>query len=182
MKKAGILLADGFEEVEAITPADFLNRAGVSVVTIGIGGNEIKGSHGITIKTDTTIGRFSQDLDCIIIPGGMPGAKNVAASAEALKLVNKTFKDGKLVAAICAAPAVVLTKTDIIKNKKVTSFPGYEKNFPDSTYLEDRVVVDGNLITSRGAGTAAEFALKIIENLVSGEKADKIKSATLQKP
>jgi protein deglycase len=182
MKKAGIILAEGFEEVEAVTPADFLNRAGVKVILIGIGGTEIEGSHGIRIRTDAEIADFSEELDAIVIPGGMPGAKNVSLSKEALELIKSMHRKGGLVAAICAAPAVVLTKTNIINGKKLTSFPGYEKNFTHSTYSEDRVVVDGNLITSRGAGTAAEFALAVIEYLVSREEADKIHAATLQKP
>jgi 4-methyl-5(b-hydroxyethyl)-thiazole monophosphate biosynthesis len=177
-----LLLAEGFEEVEAVTPADFLRRAGVDIQLVGIGGRGIKGSHGIVFQTDKTIEEIDEsDLEGIILPGGMPGAENIAASNKALSLIKKLYDKGKTVAAICAAPAVALQKTGILEGKTVTCYPGYEKQLEGCTFTEDRVVVDGNLVTSRGPGTAAEFAEALIEILVGPESAQDIHQRTLQK-
>ncbi|RKX73358.1 MAG: DJ-1 family protein [Spirochaetes bacterium] len=182
MKKVAVLLADGFEEVEALTPVDFLRRAGIEVITAGIGGREIKGGHDIKVIADVEIDRLKTDeLDGVIIPGGNPGAKNVGASKEALKLVRDIEKEGKLIAAICAAPALVLAPAGVLSGKKATCYPGYEGEFKDTSFSDDRVVVDGNLITSRGPGTAAEFSIEIIRYLVGDEKADEVHKRTLQK-
>jgi 4-methyl-5(b-hydroxyethyl)-thiazole monophosphate biosynthesis len=166
--------------VEAITPADFLDRGGVKVILAGIGGKTIKGGHGITINADCELSAAPKEIDCLVIPGGSKGAENIAASGLAIELIKETYKKGKLVAAICAAPAVVLPKTGIIKGKKVTCFPGLEDKLEGATWLEDRVVTDGNLVTSRGAGTAAEFAIKLVELLAGKTTAEKIRTSTLQ--
>jgi 4-methyl-5(b-hydroxyethyl)-thiazole monophosphate biosynthesis len=179
MPKAIVILANGFEEVEAITPADFLQRAGVDVILVGIDGGSIRGSHGIIVEPNTSIESAPNDADCIIIPGGMPGSANIAASEAAIKLIRSRFESGKLVAAICAAPAIVLAKSGIIRGKRVTCYPGYEDKLVDSHWSEARVVVDGNIITSRAAGTAAEFSLAIVEYLVGRTTADKIANSVL---
>ena len=176
-----LLLADGFEEVEAITPADFLRRAGVDVRLVGIGGGVITGGHGIAVTADTTIDEMSETPEAVIIPGGMPGAENVAASKKALELIRNTFDAGRLVAAICAAPAVVLQKAGVLAGRKATCYPGFESRFQGCVFSADRVVVDGNLITSRGPGTAAEFAVKLVEALAGAEAASDIHRKTLQK-
>jgi 4-methyl-5(b-hydroxyethyl)-thiazole monophosphate biosynthesis len=177
-----LLLAEGFEEVEAITPADFLRRANVDLEIVGIGGRIVRGSHGIAIEADKTINEVSEhDLDGVILPGGMPGAENIAASDQALSLVKRVFEQGKPVAAICAAPAVALHKTGILKGKRVTCYPGYESRLEGCLFSEERVVVDGNLITSRGPGTAAEFSEKLIEILVDEKSAQDVHVKTLQK-
>ncbi len=176
-----LLLADGFEEVEAITPADFLRRAGVEVRLVGIGGSVVTGGHGIAVTADTTIDEISEIPDGIIVPGGMPGAENVAASEKALELIRNTFDAGKLVAAICAAPAVVLQKAGVLTGRKVTCYPGFESRLDGCDFSAERVVIDGNLITSRGPGTAAEFAVKLVETLVGAEAASDIHRKTLQK-
>jgi 4-methyl-5(b-hydroxyethyl)-thiazole monophosphate biosynthesis len=177
-----LLLAEGFEEVEAVTPADFLRRAGVDVQLVGIGGRTIRGSHEIVFEVDKTIDEVDVgDIDGVILPGGMPGAENIAASGKALALVRKAYEQGKLVAAICAAPAVALQRTGILEGKRVTCYPGYESKLEGCTFVEDRVVVDGNLVTSRGPGTAAEFAEKLIEILVGEESARDVHVKTLQK-
>jgi 4-methyl-5(b-hydroxyethyl)-thiazole monophosphate biosynthesis len=108
MKKACVLLAEGFEEVEALTPVDFFRRAGIEVITAGIGGAEIKGSHGIEVRADVQLSASLKGFDCVVVPGGMPGSKNIAASDLACKLIVRSFESGALVAAICAAPVVVL--------------------------------------------------------------------------
>jgi len=181
MAKIALFLADGFEEVEAVTPADFLVRGGVEVITAGITAREVTGGHNISIMTDCLVADLPRDLDGVIIPGGMPGAENVAASDTAMTIIKDLFQKGKLVAAICAAPAVVLEKAGILVGKKATCYPGFEKQFTQCIFSEDRVVIDGNLVTSRGPGTAAEFAIALVEILAGKEKALAIHQGTLQK-
>ena len=129
---------------------------------------------------DLRLEDLQEQPDAVIVPGGMPGAANIASSDTALALIRSAFDRGRLVAAICAAPAVVLARTGILSGRRVTCFPGYEDRLEDCTFVEDRVVVDGNLVTSRGAGTAAEFAVKVIEILVSPEAAREVHERTLQ--
>lgn len=181
MKRIAVLFAEGFEEVEGLTQVDFLRRAGVEITVVGVTGTTVTGGHDVTIETDTTIDKVdSESLDGVVIPGGMPGAENVAASTHAQDLVKKLFKAGKLVAAICAAPAVVLEPLGVLEGKTATCYPGFEGRFQQAGFSEERVVKDGTVITSRGPGTAAEFAVALIEYLVDRKTADKIRSATLQ--
>jgi 4-methyl-5(b-hydroxyethyl)-thiazole monophosphate biosynthesis len=181
MVKAALLLAEGFEEVEAVTPADFLNRAGVEVLITGIGTKTVKGSHGITLLADYEISELPDDLDAVIIPGGLPGSENVANSSLAISLVQKLFKRGKIIAAICAAPAFVLEKAGVLKGKRATCYPGHEVRFTDALFSEKRVVVDGSIVTSRAPGTASEFAIKLVEILVGKEAAELVHQKSLQK-
>ena len=161
-----LLLAEGFEEVEAVTPADFLRRAGVDVQLVGIGGRTIRGSHEIVFEADKTIDEVDVgDIDGVILPGGMPGAENIAASGKALALVRKAYEQGKLVAAICAAPAVALQRTGILKGKRVTCYPGYETWLEGCIFAEDRVVVDGNLVTAAAWPGHPEWISKFLEVL-----------------
>ncbi|MBN2534970.1 MAG: DJ-1/PfpI family protein [Spirochaetales bacterium] len=180
MVKIALILAEGFEEVEAVTPADFLDRAGVKVFLTGVTGKTVKGAHGITIAADCTLEELPGDIDGVIIPGGMPGSANVASSSRAIALIKKINREGKLVAAICAAPAIVLEKAGVLEGKKATCFPGMENRLTNSTFSNERVVVDGNIITSRAPGTAAEFALTLVEILAGKEAAEKIYKDTLQ--
>jgi 4-methyl-5(b-hydroxyethyl)-thiazole monophosphate biosynthesis len=181
MKKIAVLLAHGFEEVEAATPIDFLRRAGVEVITAGVSGKTVDGAHGVPFTVDVLLKDVPADLDGVVIPGGMPGAENIAKSAGAVELVKKLSAEGKLVAAICAAPGVVLGPNGLLKGKRFTCYPGYEKEVSGAFFSEERVVVDGGLITSRGPGTAAEFALALIERLAGKQAADKVHKATLQR-
>lgn len=181
MKKVAIFLAEGFEEVEAVTPIDFLRRSCVDLIVTGVTGKTVTGAHGIKIECDVEISRLTGDLDGIIIPGGMPGAANVAADAKAMKIIKAALDDGALVGAICAAPAVVLGSGGLIEGRKYTCYPGFEESFTGSIFSKDRVVIDGNLITSRGPGTAAEFSEALIEYLCSAEAREKIHKGTLQK-
>jgi 4-methyl-5(b-hydroxyethyl)-thiazole monophosphate biosynthesis len=171
MKTACVLLADGFEEVEAITPIDYLRRAGIDVKILGVTGKTISGSHGIKVEADLGSEGFSKDYDCVVVPGGGRGADNIAASPAAVYLIKRHFATGKLVAAICAAPAVVLHGAcGILQGKNFTCFPGMEAKVSGASFSEERVVLDGNLITSRAAGTAGEFSEAIVRELL-GEKA-----------
>ena len=180
MKRVAVLFADGFEEVEAITPLDFLRRAGVDAVATGVTARDVVGAHDIRVNTDITIDELTPDLDGVVIPGGTRGAENIAASAEAIKLITRLLQDGKLVAAICAAPGLVLGARGLIGERRFTCYPGFQEHATSGAFSEDRVVVDGNLITSRGPGTAAEFAEAIIGYLVDQDQATQIHDATLQ--
>lgn len=181
MKKVVLFLAEGFEEVEAITPADFLRRSGVDLILAGVTGKSVTGAHGIKIECDVEVSQLTGDLDGVIIPGGMPGASNIAKDEKTLKIIAAALDSGALVGAICAAPAVVLGSNGLIEGKKFTCYPGFETAFSGSVFSEDRVVIDGNLITSRGPGTAAEFSEALIEYLYGKDQRDRIHRETLQK-
>jgi 4-methyl-5(b-hydroxyethyl)-thiazole monophosphate biosynthesis len=182
MKKACLLLAEGFEEVEAITPADFLRRAGIEVTIAGISGRKVKGSHGIVVETDASSEALAKDYDAIVLPGGQPGANNLAASPAVRDLLIRHSQKGKLIAAICASPAVVLHGScNLLQGKKFTGYPGTEVSVKGAHFVPDRVVIDGNYITSRGPGTAGEFAIAIIAALEGRQKADEVAQHALQK-
>jgi protein deglycase len=173
MKKALVILTNGVEEVEAISVIDLLRRAGIDVTTSSISGEQVTGSHNITIQADTEIDDIKGlDFDMVILPGG-PGTKNLRESDKVIKLVQKQHARGKYIAAICAAPTV-LNMAGILSGKSITSYPSEEKTFTDSSYFYKKVVVDGNIITSRAAGTALDFAIKLIEILSGKKKADEV--------
>lgn len=184
-KKAIILLAEGFEEVEAITPADYLRRAGIEVLVAAMGGNRsVKGSHGLSFQADTTLAELlrsqsASNWDLVVVPGGMPGAANIAASVSAGALLKEQYAAGRLVAAICAAPVVVLHPLGLIAGRRYTCFPGMEKGVTGAHWSSDPVVVDGNVITSRAAGTAGTWAIAIIEVLAGSESARRIAASLL---
>ena len=193
-KNVLVLLAEGFEEVEAVTPIDYLRRSGIKVTTAAIGKSfAVSGSHGIQLSADTSLdillkeGKLKAQLwDGVVLPGGLPGADNLAASKQTGAFLSEMAKAGKLISAICASPARVLSPLGLLKGKKFTCYPGEEEKVtsPSSAsygaqWKNDRVVVDGDLITSRSAGTAGEFASAIIERLVGKEEGEKIISKTL---
>ncbi len=164
-----VLLGEGFEEVEAITPVDVLRRSGAKVQTAGIGSLEVKGAHEITVRADCRVEEIDRAaLEMIVVPGGMGGVASINASKAALAAIENAWADGKYVAAICAGPTV-LAGLHISDGRKVTSYPGTGSQMGKVDYREDEVVVDGKLITSRGPGTALPFALKLAET-VCGEK------------
>ncbi len=186
-KKVILLLAEGFEDVEAVTPADYLRRAGAEVVVAAVGGTKtVKSSRGLSVLADTTLADLSAagrlqavHWDAVVIPGGMPGSANIAASLTALGLVKDVFASGRIVAAICAAPAVVLAPHGMLAGRRFTCFPGMEKGLGGAHWSAERVVTDGHLVTSRGAGTAGEWAVTIIEKLLGAEAARKVAEAVL---
>jgi len=179
-KKALVILADGFEEIEAITPIDILKRVGVEVIMAGLGGTSIKSTRGVTISADMELDKVAFVPDVIIFPGGMPGAENLANSPKVKDLIKSVDSEGKLIAAICASPAYVLAPTGVLDGKKATGYPGTEDKFPSSTKISSEDVVrDGNVITSRGPGTAASFAFMIANELVGSEKARKVAEGML---
>ena len=181
-RKVAVILANGFEEIETITPIDVLRRAGLDVLVIGLAQKTVSGAHGVRIDTDVTLDEYRDIPDAIVLPGGMPGAQNLKESKQVAELIKKVNAAKKLVGAICASPALVLTPTGVLDQKKATCYPGFEKNFaPSVIFTKDRVVIDGNVVTSRGPGTALEFALALVEKLEGKEKANSLKEALLVK-
>ncbi|MCX7026557.1 MAG: DJ-1/PfpI family protein [Spirochaetes bacterium] len=181
MKRACVLLADGCEEVEAVTIVDYLRRAGVEVVAAGVTGINVKGGHGILLGADELLSALvGESFDAVVVPGGMKGAAHIAASEAARALIQSQFSSGALVAAICAAPPVVLYQAcGILKGRRFTCYPGMEEEAAGASFCEGNVVVDGNLITSRGPGTAGEFALALVSTLVGEDAARKLAKGTL---
>ena len=178
--KALIILAEGFEEIEAITPVDILRRAGIDITIAGLKGTSIRGSRQITVIADKELEGTETDYDAVILPGGGHGAKNLAQSERVNTIIKTMNNNGKIIAAICASPAVVLAPAGILDNKFATCYPGEEENFSSyTTFKEENVVVDGNIITSRAPGTALEFSLTIVEKLISRNIKEKIATAIL---
>ena len=182
MSKVLVPLADGCEEIEAVTVIDILRRAGVEVVTAGLGENPVQCSRGTRIMADTSLDNaLAQSFDLIVLPGGMPGAEHLKNDRRILQLLQSMAKSGKYVAAICAAP-IALHAACLLENRKATSFPGFIDKLPGShTYSTEAVVIDGNIITSRGPGTAMDFALTLVELLCHRERRVKVEAA-LQRP
>lgn len=179
MKKVLVLLADGFEEIEALSVVDVLRRANVDCKICSIEEEYVRGTHNIIIKSDCNIKDINvEEYDGVVLPGGLPGADNL--KVECVKeLVVKMNDKKKIVAAICAAPET-LEYFNILENKKCTSYPGFIKNKDKVNYIEDEaVVVDDNIITSRGPATALVFALSILEKLGYLNEVEDIKEGML---
>lgn len=177
-----LLLADGFEEIEALTPVDILRRAGFKVVTYSINGDLcVCGAHNIMVDADDVIENINyDDVEAVILPGGMPGADNLENCREVQELLAYADQKGLLMCAICAAPKV-FGKFGYLNGKKATCFPGFEENLLGASATGDRVTVDGNIITSKGMGTAMDFALAILEYLKDKDTADKMAVSTMYK-
>ncbi|MDR0361891.1 MAG: DJ-1/PfpI family protein [Planctomycetota bacterium] len=174
-KKAAVLFTDGFEEVEAITPVDILRRAGVETVVAGVGTKEPTGAHGIRVHADVGVDDLAGDLDLLVLPGGMPGAKRLGASVAARALAELLAADGRLIGAICAAPVYTLAAWGFLAGRSATCYPGMESEFPkDVRFRPDPVVADGNFITSRGVGTALDFSLALVAALFGGNAANEM--------
>lgn len=178
MKKIACMLADGFEETEALATVDILRRAGFTVDLVSIEKEIVRGSHDIKVVSDRLIGEDLIDVDMIFLPGGLPGATNLMADQRVLEMIRQFDKKGKWIAAICAAPSV-LAAAGIIKGRKLTSYPvsAGDKTYDGADYLEDLVVIDGNLVTSRGVATVPVFAFTLV-NLLGGD-ASKLHKAML---
>lgn len=174
-----VIIPNGFEEIEAITPIDIFRRAGLKVQTFALESNPAQGAHGIDITCDQNISSLiAVDFDLLFLPGGLPGSHTLRDHKEAQNLIKEFAQEDKYIAAICAAP-IALLEAKILNGKTVTSHPSKEKDFSDCKYSQDRVVVDGKIITSRGAGTAIEFSLRILAELGFNDKAQTIKEAIL---
>jgi len=172
MKTVTVHLAEGFEETEAITIIDVLRRAGLNVITVSVSGQQtVVGSHKIPVVADAIFDKVDyKKVDVIILPGGMPGSKNLDAHAGLKEQIKEFHSEQKLLGAICAAP-LVFGHLNLLEGKKAVCYPGFEKELYGAETSTHAVAVDGNLVTSRGVGTALQFALKLTEILVGKEKA-----------
>jgi 4-methyl-5(b-hydroxyethyl)-thiazole monophosphate biosynthesis len=175
MKKIGIFMADGCEEIEGLTVVDIVRRAGFEILTISIMGKpEVTGSHNITFQTDAVSSEVNYDeLDGIVLPGGMPGTLKLGEDETVNQVIKKFASEDKLVAAICAAPSV-LGAAGILNERKATAHPGFEEKLTGAEVVYENVAVDGNVITSRGMGTAIDFALAIAEYFTDEETVAKV--------
>ena len=180
-----MFFADGFEETEAIAPADVLRRGGIDVKKVSITGSlGVSSSHGVHILTDMTFSEFRNQVvldgtsaqDVMIFPGGLPGSDNLAACDELMDMMQKHYAEGGCVAAICAAPSVVLGKLPGLKGKRMTCYDGFEPALVAKgvEYAKEGVVTDGNIITGRGAGHAVNFGLAILAYLKGQDAADQV--------
>lgn len=172
-KKVLVILADGFEEIEAVTPIDVLRRAGCDVTTAGVGKTTIESARSLKVQADTRLEDYKGTPDAVVLPGGGQGAENLAGSAAVSAFLKKMHSEKKLIAAICAAPAVVLSPLGILDGRRATGYPGMEKEMgPKVVISKERVVTDGHVTTSMGPGSAMEFSLEVLR-LLSGEAAVK---------
>ena len=175
MKKVYVFLAEGFEEMEAVTPVDLLRRVNVDAKFVSITGNKaVTGAHGITYMADLLFEEIEDDADMLVLPGGMPGTTNLMAHEGLAELLVKQYDSHKWVAAICAAP-MVLGALGIVMGRFATIYPGMEEYLVGADISTEEVVVSGNVITSRAPGTAIPFALKLVEVLVSESYAEHLK-------
>jgi 4-methyl-5(b-hydroxyethyl)-thiazole monophosphate biosynthesis len=177
-RKALVILADGCEEIEAVTIIDLLRRAGIEVTAAGLGKREITGSHDIVIRADMPLEKSFDTFDAVVLPGGMPATASLADSVDVGALISAAFQSGALVAAVCAAP-LVLARAGILDNKRFTCYPGIEKDIAHGHCVAEPVVIDGNVITGRAAGTAIAFCLAIVEYLLDAPAANDLASKLL---
>ena len=183
MKRVLVPLAEGFEEVEAVTIVDLLRRANVDVRTAALTGRRVTGSHGITLEADLELdGVRAADYDMIVLPGGMPGADHLKKDARVVGLLREFASTGRYAAAICAAPGV-LAHAGLLDGREATSYPGFlsQDSAPGIRLSESPVVIDGKVVTSRGPGTAIDFALALIALLEGKDAADAV-GRRLQRP
>ncbi len=178
-KKSFVFLADGFEEIEAMATVDVLRRAGMDVITVSVNeGVLVTGSHGIAVNADVTVGMADCfDADWLILPGGLPGATNLASCHRVKELLHAQESRGGGIAAICASPAVVLAPIGLLAGHKATCYPGCEVD--GLTFTGAGVEVSGNIVTGKGPGLTLEFALAIVERSLGREKADEVASGLL---
>lgn len=179
MPKVLVPLAQGCEEIEAVTIIDLLRRAKIEVVSAGLDDQPVTASRGVRLIADTTLDKaLEQEFDMIALPGGMPGMAHLKNDPRIIALLQKMTRQGKYTCAICAAPAV-LAEAGLLTGKSATSYPGFIDHLPSVTYKADAVVKDGKVITSRGPGTAMEFALALIEVLVGKTRRDEVEAGLL---
>lgn len=173
-------LAQGCEEIEAVTVIDILRRAGITVLSAGLDAQPVRASRGTVLIPDTTLeAALKQAFDMVVLPGGQPGSNNLNADARIHALLNSMAKQDKYVAAICAAPSVLAT-AGVLDGKRATSFPGALDAFPGVQQHTAAVVEDGKFITSRGPGTAMDFALTLVERLAGKAKRQEVESALVR--
>jgi len=179
MKKAYLFLANGFEEVEAITPIDMLRRAGAEVVTVSVNDTAaVTGAHNIVVNADKTINEIdATDADMIILPGGYPGYENLANCKKVIDIIEFCDKNDRFIAAICGAPAAVLGANGYLKDKRATCYPSMEEELFAKRLHNGAVCVDGKYITSKSAGTAMSFSIVLVKELVGDIAANNLKKS-----
>jgi len=176
-------VADGTEELEVVAIVNILRRAGAHVVIAGIKNKTITAARGVRLIADNNLlDCMDVSYDLIALPGGVPGVEHLKESKELVELLRKQFQTDKMIGAICAAPQVVLAFHGILGHQRATGHPAFTEDIPNKESLDQRVVVDKNLVTSRGAGTAVEFALKLVELLFGRAKAIKVADAIVAIP
>ncbi len=182
MSKVYVFLADGFEEVEGLTAVDLLRRAGVEVVTVSINGNRtVSGSHKIPVTADALFEEIdASDADVLLLPGGMPGTTHLAEHEGLGTLLKNAAAKGTGLAAICAAPTV-LGGLGLLRGRTAVCYPGCEGKLTGAAIGSDNVEVDGNITTSRGVGTAIDFALELVKQLCGEKKSEQIAASILYK-
>ena len=173
-----IFLADGFEEIEALTQIDYLRRAGIEVTSVGVTGKNVTGSHGITVISDICENEFSADneLEMVILPGGIPGVPNLEKSDIVKAALKFAFENGRFIAAICAAPTLV-AKYGYLDGKRAVCYPSMENELCGADYIKTSVVRDGKIITAEAAGASEQFALELIRSLRGDDVSEKIRNA-----
>ena len=174
-KQVSVFLADGFEEIEGLTVVDLLRRVGITVTTVSITGEyTIHGAHGIDVQADKLFAEMTYNTqDMLVLPGGMPGTLNLGAHKGLEELLRRFYQEKKYIAAICAAPSI-LGAYGFLKERKATSYPGFDEALVGAEYVQDAVAVSDFIITSRGMGTAIPFSLALIEVLLDKEKAEEL--------
>lgn len=178
-----VFLADGFEEIEALTPVDVLRRAGAKVATVGVTGKTVTGAHGIAVTADLTEDEAKAALcgetpEMIVLPGGMPGADNLNSSDTVDAFIKKCAADGAFIGAICAAP-YLLGVRGVLKGRMATCFPGFEDRLEGAEHYDCDVIRDHNVITGRAMGAATEFALELVSALYGDDAAEKMRGKIL---
>ena len=173
-----VFLAKGFEEIEALTVVDFLRRAELEVYTVGIGSKIVVGSHNIPVFCDLDASEVtaSDDVDAIVLPGGMPGTLNLEADSKVNEMIDYCAENDKFICAICAAPSILGHK-GLLAGKTATCFPGFENELNGTEVTKDFVCIDGKFITAKGMGSAISFSQKIAEQFTDKNKAARIKDS-----
>ncbi|MDH4229828.1 MAG: DJ-1/PfpI family protein [Nitrospirota bacterium] len=181
MKKVLVPLAEGFEEIEAVTVIDVLRRAGIEVVSAGLTDGPVKGSRGVTLVPDTAVHRILEnDFDMVVLPGGLPGTTNLRLDKRIHDIVRRIHEKGGYVTAICAAPTIY-AEMGFLEGRRATSHPSTRAEVTKKAgeYSDERVVVDGHFITSRAPGTAMEFAMKLVEVLAGKAMVEKVNEGVM---
>ncbi len=176
-KRVLVPLAEGFEMIEALSVVDILRRGNIFVETAALGGDRtVTSSHGVTVFADTLLSNcLDKEYDLIVLPGGIPGAENLKNSSDLADLLKKQHKEKRLYGAICAAPALVLEHHGLLEGKKATCHPGFVTHLSSQENTDKKVVVDGNCVTSRGAGTSIDFSLELLFLLAGKETQETVR-------